>query len=213
MGRPVSYDRTAVLGAAERTFRHNGYTGTSLDDLGAATHLGRGSLYAGFGDKHALFMESLRTYIDRNETSVVAALDGPDEEALARVCHFIVAATHFVRDDPDHEACMIGKFALELGGVDQDATSTISQAFDRLHTAIADALTAARRNGDLERSADAPALATLILATARGTDILAKGGRSSTSLEAGARQLTGLLPVTPKGKRAVTRFWKRASLG
>ncbi|MGX1474226.1 UNVERIFIED_CONTAM: hypothetical protein RKD50_003034 [Streptomyces canus] len=42
MARPRSFDRDHVLHAAERQFP--GYNGTSVDDISAATDLGRGSL-------------------------------------------------------------------------------------------------------------------------------------------------------------------------
>ena len=48
MARPRSFDRDHVLHAAERQFRASGYNGPSVDDISAATGLGRGSLYAAF---------------------------------------------------------------------------------------------------------------------------------------------------------------------
>ena len=80
-----------VLRAVEEQFRATGYAGTSLDDVAAATGLGRGSIYAAFGDKHELFMRSLSEYCERNEASVAAALDGPDDTALERLHAFLLA--------------------------------------------------------------------------------------------------------------------------
>ena len=93
MGRPRSFDTATVLQAVEEQFRATGYAGTSLDDVAAATGLGRGSIYAAFGDKHELFMRSLTEYCERNEASVAAALDGPDDTALERLHAFLRART------------------------------------------------------------------------------------------------------------------------
>ena len=41
MARPRSFDPDHVLHAAERQFRTTGYNGTSVDDISAATGLGR----------------------------------------------------------------------------------------------------------------------------------------------------------------------------
>ena len=41
MARPRSFDLDHVLHAAERQFRATGYNGTSVDDISAATGLGR----------------------------------------------------------------------------------------------------------------------------------------------------------------------------
>ena len=44
-------------------FWSRGYRGTALPDLLRATKLSRGSLYAAFGGKHALFLRALDRYI------------------------------------------------------------------------------------------------------------------------------------------------------
>ncbi|WP_199865355.1 MULTISPECIES: TetR/AcrR family transcriptional regulator [Frankia] len=50
MARPRTFDEDQVVCAARDQFWATGYTATSLDDLTAATGLGRGSLYGAFGD-------------------------------------------------------------------------------------------------------------------------------------------------------------------
>ena len=46
-------------------FWAKGYESTSLNDLMAATGLHKGSLYQAFGDKHSLFLESLKRYLSQ----------------------------------------------------------------------------------------------------------------------------------------------------
>jgi len=55
-GRPRAYDPDVALEQAMQTFWKSGYCGTSLDDLSAAMHMNRPSLYAGFGDKRRLYI-------------------------------------------------------------------------------------------------------------------------------------------------------------
>lgn len=69
-GRPRSFDPDAVLDKARAVFWNLGYAATSLDDLAAATGLNRPSLYAAFGDKHALYMAAL----ERSRAEAAAAL-------------------------------------------------------------------------------------------------------------------------------------------
>ena len=59
MGRPRTYVPADLLSAAVRTFRRHGYAGTSVDALTRATGLRRGSLYAAYRDKRALFLAAL----------------------------------------------------------------------------------------------------------------------------------------------------------
>ncbi len=60
--RRREFDETAVLDAAAKQVQTTGYAGTSLDNLSAATSLGRGSLYGAFDDKHTLYMSALKQY-------------------------------------------------------------------------------------------------------------------------------------------------------
>ena len=69
-GRPRSFDPDAVLDKARAVFWNLGYAATSLDDLAAATGLNRPSLYAAFGDKHALYLAAL----ERSRAEATAAL-------------------------------------------------------------------------------------------------------------------------------------------
>lgn len=71
-GRPRSFDPDEVLDKARAVFWNLGYAATSLDDLAAATGLNRPSLYAAFGDKHALYLAAL----DRSAREGIASLSG-----------------------------------------------------------------------------------------------------------------------------------------
>ena len=62
MPRPRNFDEDTVVAAARDRFWGGGYAATSVDDLTAATGLGKGSLYGAFGDKHGLFVRALDGY-------------------------------------------------------------------------------------------------------------------------------------------------------
>ena len=63
MARPRKFDESDVIAAARDEFRDRGYAATSVDDLTAATGLGKGSLYGAFGDKHSIYLRALDDYI------------------------------------------------------------------------------------------------------------------------------------------------------
>jgi len=81
-GRPRSFDPDEVLDKARAVFWNLGYAATSLDDLAAATGLNRPSLYAAFGDKHALYLAALRRSAAEATQALGAALQA---EAPLRV--------------------------------------------------------------------------------------------------------------------------------
>src|ERR1700759_5024209 len=73
-GRPRSYDPELGLQRATETFWKKGYAATSLDDLAAAMGMNRPSLYAGFGDKRALYLKALNRYWERGVQAMDEAL-------------------------------------------------------------------------------------------------------------------------------------------
>jgi AcrR family transcriptional regulator len=70
-GRPRAFDPDTALKAAAERFRAGGYSGTSLDELAAATRLNRPSLYSAFGDKKALYLAALERTHARAERGFV----------------------------------------------------------------------------------------------------------------------------------------------
>ena len=61
-GRPRKFDEGEALDRATKVFWAKGFDGATVDDLVAATGVGRPSLYATFGDKETLFMRCLEHY-------------------------------------------------------------------------------------------------------------------------------------------------------
>jgi AcrR family transcriptional regulator len=194
MGRPRSFDTATALQAVENQFRATGYAGTSLDDVAAATGLGRGSIYAAFGDKHELFMRSLSEYCERNEASVAVALDGPDDTALEHLHAFLLAQAQ-VGAGGTATTCMATKFAVELEEQDPEAGARAVQMFAALQRRLRDCILAAQRHGDIEPSADAGLLAKLLVTTTRGLDVMARAGQSADDLEPVAEAAFRSLPL------------------
>lgn len=62
MARPRAFDMDATLDGMLDVFWRNGFAGTSIPDLSAATDLLPGSLYAAFGSKDEMFRLSLGRY-------------------------------------------------------------------------------------------------------------------------------------------------------
>ena len=213
MARPPSYVRDEVIRAAERQFRTTGYNGTSVDDIAAATGLGRGSLYAAFGDKHGLFLHAMDGYFARLEHQAAEALTGPDEGALERLHQFLLAAVHGVPLQPDFAAgtsraatvCFSAKTALELGTTDPDAARSVNAGLDFVEAALATCVRAAQRNGDLDPNADPDELAWLLLTIVRGIDVIGAAGRNPRCLTSIAERAFACLPVQTTNARKKRR--------
>ncbi|MGH8553586.1 MAG: TetR/AcrR family transcriptional regulator, partial [Methylococcales bacterium] len=86
-GRPRAYDPQTALQQALGVFWSTGYSGASLDSIATAAGMNRPSLYAAFGDKHALYIKALEQYWEFAAAAMHEALTDNDltlEQALMR---------------------------------------------------------------------------------------------------------------------------------
>lgn len=74
VGRPVLYDREAVVSAAILAFWEKGYSATTLRDLEAATGVDRSTLYNSFDGKRGLFLSAATEYLDEAEERLFGPL-------------------------------------------------------------------------------------------------------------------------------------------
>jgi AcrR family transcriptional regulator len=204
MARPPSYDRDQVVRIAERQFRATGYNGTTVDHIGTATGLGRGSLYAAFGDKHGVFLQAMEVYCTRLEQSAAEVLSGPDDGALERLHQFLLAAVRGVplgpgvpaADDRAAAACFAAKTALELGATEPDVARMVNATLTVVEASLAACVRAAQRSGDLDPDADSNELAWLLLTIVRGIDVIGAAGHSRRRLTSIAECAFARLPFT-----------------
>jgi AcrR family transcriptional regulator len=125
-GRPRSFDADEVLVKARAAFWNLGYAATSLDDLATATGLNRPSLYAAFGDKHALYMATL----ERTRTGAVAAMramlgrEGRLRDVLGGL--FRAAIAGYVEGDLGQRGCFIVGTAVTQSVEDPQARALLT---------------------------------------------------------------------------------------
>jgi TetR/AcrR family transcriptional repressor of nem operon len=185
MGRPREFDADDALQRATRLFWTKGFEQTSLDELCAATGLGRSSLYAAFGDKRALYLRALARYEERSAARITAALDGkPIGQGLAA---FLGALIDDIVAGPGRRGCFIGNCAAELARLDRAAAVQVRASLERIEAAFRDALAQARLRGELPPGADVAALARFLTAGIQGLRLVGKANPERAGLEDIAR--------------------------
>src|SRR5882757_1045981 len=116
MARPRSFDEASVLRAARDTFATTGYAATSIDEVAAATGLGKGSLYGAFGDKHQLFLRVFDGYCTDIGELVAQTLAGPDSEAFERLREHVFGVVTNTVADTQGRGCLLARGTAELAG-------------------------------------------------------------------------------------------------
>lgn len=195
MARPRSFDEADVVEAARDQFWSRGYSATSVDDLTAATGLGKGSLYGAFGDKHSLFVRALDDYCVTANDRVSAQLRRPGIPAIDRLADHVRAVVADVVADTERRGCLMARSAAELGGADADVDRIVGASLRRWRSDLVDCLVEAQGDGAITAGADPQALATMLLGLIRGFEVLRKGGVLPSQLRAAGEQMLALVTV------------------
>ena len=200
MGRPREFDEQAVLTTARDQFWTTGFAGTSMETIGAATGLGKGSLYGAFGGKRELYHRVFDDYCSAAVGSADHQLCGTDEQALERLTAYFLDHAR-TSAEPGHRACLLAKGAAELAEHDEVVSARARKAFEDLRQTFTGVLEACRRHGDIARDADVPGLAALLLAVHRGIEALGEAGTDEGTLSGIAQAALAGLARPPARRR------------
>jgi TetR/AcrR family transcriptional regulator, copper-responsive repressor len=187
-GRPRAYDPEAALLEVTDTFWKTGYSGTSLDEISAATGMNRPSLYAAFGDKRALYLAALERYWEVSFASMREALakDLPLDEALMRV--YDGALKMYFSGDGRPRGCFMIGTAVAEANEDPEIGRSIAEGVRTFDTHFETRFRTARDKGELNGDADPAALAMLASGTMHTIAVRARAGVPRAELRKLARK-------------------------
>jgi AcrR family transcriptional regulator len=180
-GRPRAYDPETALRQATEAFWRTGYSGTSLDEIAAATGMNRPSLRAAFGDKHALYLKALSEYWDLKFAAMREALANPNLERALIGVYDAALAIYFAGSDRAPGCFVIGT-AITEAVEDSEIRRIVTSGFQRLDAEFEARLRSARDAGELKENADPEALAMLASATMHTIAVRARAGASRDEL-------------------------------
>lgn len=173
MGRPRLFDLDAAIESALEVFWKQGYAAATPAELLDAIGVGKGSFYNAFESKHAIFERALERYGDDRVTGLARGLGGAGSirQRVKRYFERLAA--------PESAAllrrgCFAANTAAEVGGHDPAATKIVRDTFQRMERLFETTLTEAQARGELDRSRDAKAVASLLLAALVGITVLAR---------------------------------------
>ena len=128
--RPREFDMDSVLEAAMRAFWTRGYEATSMADLMEATGLQKGSLYKAFGDKHTLFLQTLKRYMEKGLEEKRKAVAGA-EGALEKIDRIFKRMME-VSKESECCGCYTANTLVELSQHDQAAAQLLQNHIQEL---------------------------------------------------------------------------------
>jgi|SRR5690606_8665958 len=191
MARTKEFDPDAALQAAMELFWAKGYEATSVADLVEHLGIGRGSLYATFGDKHQLYPAALRRY-QETQPPVVELLSQPGP-VLPAVRALVERYAEEAACDTERRGCMLVNAATERLPADRQVARVVEAGWDTLETALTAALIRARAQGELSPDKDPRALARFLLVVLQGIRVVGKGEASASRVRDAAAQAFAIL--------------------
>jgi len=198
-GRPRAYDPEVALQSVLEAFWKRGYSGTSLDDLAAATGMNRPSLYAGFGDKRAIYVRALEHYWERGLNGMRRAL-APERSLREGLLSVYAGALSIYFSGGGHPR---GCFAMGTATAEIVEDPQIRAAFTRgmraLDECLEERFRLARASGELPADADAETMAGLAAAILSKLAIRARSGTPRAELSEFARKAVDQLCSVRRG--------------
>lgn len=186
-----------MLKAARDQFWTNGYAGTSMDAIAAATGLGKGSLYGAFGGKRELFHRVYDGHCNATIDSANRELNSDDKQAFERLTAYLMGHATACAERRQH-GCLVAKTTAELTEHDEVVSARSRKTFETVELAFAANLKACQRNGDIDPAADAQQLAGLLLTVHRGVEALGKAGYDESALRTITATALAALPRPPQ---------------
>jgi AcrR family transcriptional regulator len=180
-GRPIGFDKDAALEAAMLLFWERGYEGTSLTDLTQAMGLNPSSIYAAFGDKHALFQLAVKRYMEMRAQYAGKALEEPTLEKVVRALFDSTVA--FLTTPGRPPACMTLAGAAGCSLEATPARDLMTEIRKQNQVAIRERLLKARKSGELPKDIDVDDYTRYLSTILAGLSIQAANGSTKAELK------------------------------
>ncbi len=182
MARTREFDRDIALDRALRLFWLKGYDSTSMQNLVDETGVNRASMYATFGNKHALFQAALDRYNELVETDFLAPLKGTGP-ARQRIESFLRGVIES-QISGEHPACLMIKSSLAVNPGSQETRDQIDRFIRNVDDAFLQAVKDAQAGGEIAPERDAEETARYLTYTMQALIVSAAMRQSQATSEA-----------------------------
>jgi TetR/AcrR family transcriptional regulator, transcriptional repressor for nem operon len=183
MARPQEFETSEALSSAMHVFWSKGYEATSLADILAATGLSKSSLYATFGDKHALFLATFKEYQHRQLVHLERILNNGQPFRQSIETFFRQVLGHETGDAAHCSGCMTANEAVELSPRDPDVQHMVVDNFQAVEDLLAQAITQGQAEGSIASRQPPHTLAHFLVVSLQGIQVMARAKTQRARLD------------------------------
>ena len=175
--------RVQILSEGLRVVHERGYAGASVRDIVKAAGVPQGSFTNHFVSKEAFALEILERYFARTRAHIGDTLRNDALAPMKRLQAYVDSAEHALGDSDMRYGCLIGNFSVEASEHSELIRKRLIEIFEELKQAVAYALRAAVKAGDLPASTECGPLADFFVSSFQGATLRAKAERSAVPLK------------------------------
>jgi TetR/AcrR family transcriptional regulator, transcriptional repressor for nem operon len=160
MARNVEFDEQLAVSRAMDVFWKKGYNGTTMRDLTEAMGINSSSLYNTIGDKHELFIRSIKHYTESRMKAAVKLLE-PIKSPIKAIEKFIQSSVYVITNEPN--SCLAIKTTFEVATTDEQVQKIIKADNDFTYHLLFGLVKKAITKGEVKISTDAAMLTDYII--------------------------------------------------
>ncbi|MEU9380794.1 TetR family transcriptional regulator [Streptomyces sp. NPDC048279] len=190
MARTKEFEPEVALRRAVDVFWERGYEKTSMEDLVQRMGIGRRSLYDTFGDKHALFLQALRTYTAQQDaqTAEIAEKAANARQAIRWLLETSLADGSVLR-----RGCLAVNTSTEAATSDPEASAVLERHFAHGRQLVQGLVERGRRDGTITADHDTATLTATVFNAWLGLRVRVRAGASLDQLAADINAMLALL--------------------
>ena len=173
MARPLAFERRAALERAMQVFWSKGYAETSVSDLTEAMGISKSSLYGAFGDKRAIFLESIKYYCDNVTNRVRTAIEvpGPARQVIRSV---LGRAVDRILEPDGRRGCFLNNSSVEVASKDSEVAAQCKSGLQLMEETFECLVRRGQKEGDISIEKDPKMLARFLIGTINGIMVIGK---------------------------------------
>lgn len=185
--------RQRLLEAAYREVYRYGFQSAGIDSILAATNVTKGALYYHFGSKEGLgyaVVEEIVAKLPR-ERWLLPLERSQDKDAIDALIAVVQAIPTRPRDIKG--GCPLVNLAQEMSPLDEQFRKRLQRIFRAWQEGVAETLRRGQEQGSVRRDVDPGEMASFLIATVEGYEVLAKNAQDAKVWNAGIRNIVGWL--------------------
>jgi len=187
MGRHFEFNRDETLSKAMSVFWQKGYKATSMKDLVDEMGIQPGSIYNTFGDKHTLFIESIKHYGEVVTSNTIKVLNDGESpvDNITKFFQDMISRPY----DKRCIGCFVVNSVVELASHDEETAEVVNGILKKIENAFYDCLQKAQELGEISQKSNIKAFASYFASSTHGLLVTGKSA-------AGRQQMKDIVDVT-----------------